>query len=367
MNIIYDYNAFSLQKFGGITRYYTELNKIFNKNENIKSKIIAPIHQNYYLKNNKYNERFNIYLNRYPKYTKTFVENYNFYISNILINFIKPKILHQTYYSEKTYKFNKTKTKSILTVYDLIHEIFYKDFGFEKNYRPKLTSLSQADHIICISNKTKNDLINIYNIPEDKIEVIYLGCSRFDVKKNYEKNIFDFPYILFVGSRRRYKNFYNLLKAYSTSLKLKKDIKIICFGGEKFGVDEKKLLQTFGISENQIIQINGNDETLTVLYKNAEAFIFPSIYEGFGLPILESMKNNCPVILSSIETFREVAGDSALYFDPMSTESIREKIEEVIYSDTKKLILKKNGTERVKKFTWEKCAEETLKIYQKVI
>ena len=105
MNIIYDYNAFSLQKFGGITRYYTELNKIFNKNENIKSKIIAPIHQNYYLKNNKYNERFNIYLNRYPKYTKTFVENYNFYLSNILINFIKPKILHQTYYFERIFKF----------------------------------------------------------------------------------------------------------------------------------------------------------------------------------------------------------------------------------------------------------------------
>ena len=131
MNIIYYYNAFSLQKFGGITRYYTELNKIFNKNENIKSKIIAPIHQNYYLKNNKYNERFNIYLNRYPKYTKTFVENYNFYLSNILINFIKPKILHQTYYSERIFKFNKIKTKLILTVYDLIHEIFYKDFGFE--------------------------------------------------------------------------------------------------------------------------------------------------------------------------------------------------------------------------------------------
>ncbi len=367
MKIIYDFITFSLQEYGGVSRYFTELNSFFSKKTNMQSKIIAPIHKNIHLKNNDSNFALSFYLKTYPKYAYPLIKYYNLYISNVYLRFYSPDILHQTYYSNHQYNINRKKTKLIITVYDLIHEIFYKDFGFEKDYRPKLNSLSQADYIICISKKTKQDLIEYYKIPDNKIQVIYLGTSNLKIKDfNGLKDSWG-SYILFVGSRRRYKNFNNLLKAYSLSSKLSKDFKIICFGGGAFHPDEKKMLTDLNINKDKIIQINGGDDKLAYLYKHASAFIFPSIYEGFGLPILESMSNHCPVISSNHQALVEVAGDAAIYFDPTSAESILTKIEEVVYSDSLRQTLIKKGIEQSKKFTWEECANQTLKVYKKII
>ena len=128
--------GFPYKKFGGISRYFVELNKILNRNK-INSKIIAPIHKNLHLKNCEYNSKMNFYLNKYPKYTNQLINNYNFYLTNFIIRISKPEIIHQTYYSNQSLHINKKKTKLILTVYDLIHEKFHNDFGFDKNYRPK--------------------------------------------------------------------------------------------------------------------------------------------------------------------------------------------------------------------------------------
>ena len=182
MNIIYDFHAFSLQEYGGVTRYFTELNNFFSKKSQIHSKIVAPIHKNIHLKDNNSNFVPCIYLKTYPKYTKTLIEYFNLLTSNIYFSLKSPNILHQTYYSNHHYGINRKKTKLVITVYDLIHEVFYKDFGFEKNHRPKLNSISQADHIICISKKTKQDLIEYYKVPDNKIKVIYLGTSNLKIK-----------------------------------------------------------------------------------------------------------------------------------------------------------------------------------------
>jgi len=366
MKILYDYNAFSIQEYGGISRYYTELNNVLFNKPGIDNKIIAPIHKNIHLKKNKSNLKLNVYLKTYPKYSSSIIKKYNFYTSNLLINIIKPDVLHQTYYSNETYKLN-TKTKLVITVYDLIHEIFYKDFGLKEDYRPKTNSLLNADLIICISNNTKKDLMRFYNIQESKIRVIHLGCTNFDLNRAIDRKLVtNDPYILFVGSRKRYKNFHNLLLAYSKSSKLSQDLKIICFGGGKFNTAELNFFNDLKIKEDSLIQLNGDDKFLSMLYKKAEAFIFPSLYEGFGLPTLESMKNKCPAILSNHDTLREVAGDAGIYFDPLDPDSICQRIEEVVYSDSLKQKLIDRGIEHVKKFTWEKCADKTEEIYNEL-
>ena len=364
MKILFDYYGFSLQKFGGISRYFVELNKVLNKNK-INSKIIAPIHKNLHLKDCKFNSKINFYLNKYPKYTNQFINNYNFYLTNLIINFSNPEIIHQTYYSNKSFYINKKRTKLILTVYDLIHEIFYNDFGFDKNHRPKSFSLQNSDHIICISYKTKIDLMEIYKIPEEKISVIHLAYTNFDDFKKYK--IINEPYLLFVGSRKRYKNFFTFLKAFSISNSLKSDFKIVCFGGGIFEKKELEIINELGLDVNNIIQIEGDDKVLSNLYKNAESFIFPSLYEGFGLPIIEAMSYGCPVILSSIDVFKEIVEDSASFFDPYSAESIKEKIENIVYSNENKQKFITRGYNQIKKFTWENCANNTLNVYKKII
>ena len=364
MNILFDYSIFFHQKLGGISRYFLNLQKQFEKKKHIKTKIFAPIHSNKFLKKENENKFINFYIKDYPKYSRKIIKSINYSLSKLYCNYYKPHIIHKTFYSKN---FNHdSKTKKIITVYDLIHEIYYKDFGKSENYLPKYNILKSIDFIICPSYKTKSDLINFYKIPEEKIRVIYMGIHQFDkiITSNIKK--IDKPFILYVGDRKRYKNFKNFIKAFSISKKIQNDFKLVCFGGGSFSNEEKLFLTELGININEIMQIEGDDSQLCYLYKNAKAFIFPSLYEGFGLPQLEAMSLGCPVISSNHEAIVEAVGDSAILFDPNEPDDIAEKISHVLYSNELLGKLKFKGFERSKIFTWEKCASETLDVYKKI-
>jgi len=122
-----------------------------------------------------------------------------------------------------------------------------------------------------------------------------------------------------------------------------------------------------GLNLENIIQIEGDDQMLSNLYKNAESFVFPSLYEGFGLPAIEAMSYGCPVLLSSIDVFREIADDAASFFDPKSPDSIKEKIENLVYSKENKEKFINEAYRQIKKFTWKNCANNTLDVYKKII
>jgi glycosyltransferase involved in cell wall biosynthesis len=363
MKIIFDYNIFSHQTRGGISRYFINLQENLVK-KNIDAKIIAPIHCNVFLNNSRNNYVKNIYLEKFPKYTRKIIYTYNNYFSKIYTKFFKPNIVHKTFYNSN-YQ-NDKKIKKVITVYDLIHEVYYKLYNQDKDYLPKKKALENIDYFICPSNKTKSDLIKFYNIPENKIQVIYMGIHKFYHKLHSNFNKIQYPFLLFVGDRKRYKNFDNLIKAYTISKRIKKDFKIIFFGGDSFSFEERKMISNLNINENNLIQINGDDHQLLYLYKNAQAFIFPSKYEGLGLPPLEAMSLGCPVISSNHEAILECVGNAAILFDPNSAEDMSNKMEHVLYSDEirKELIVK--GIERSKIFSWEKCATETLDVYKKI-
>jgi len=362
VKVLFDYSIFFHQQHGGISRYFLNLYKEFIQKE-IDTKILAPLHNNTFLKDSNYKSNLNLYIKKYPKNTRKIFKFYNQTLTSFYVNLYKPEILHKTFY-EKNLNKNK-KVKKILTVMDLAHEIYYKDYGFNENFKHKKLAIQNLDYIICPSNKTKNDFLSFYDFPEEKIEVVYMGIEQFLNCDIDNVKIINNPFLLFVGGRDKYKNFINLVKAYSLSSNLKKEFIVICFGGGKFNKEELNLFKKLKL-DNNIIQINGDDNQLLYLYKNASAFIFPSIIEGLGLPPLEAMSQGCPVISSNHSAILEGVGDAAETFDPIQIEDIMQKIEKVLYDKTYTNTLIKKGIERSKLFSWKKCANETLNVYKKI-
>ena len=275
-----------------------------------------------------------------------------------------PAIIHETYYS--AVKLAPKKIKTVITVYDMIHEKFQSQFNYgDKTTTIKANAIKRADHIICISRSTKNDLLEKFDTLSGKISVVHLASSlMLDDESDtlsYPKHD---PYILYVGARGGYKNFHGLIDAYAHSKRLMSDFKILCFGGGPFRKDEKLKIQKLGILQNNILQISGDDNLLATCYRDAAVFIYPSLYEGFGIPLLEAMNCHCPVVCSNTSSFPEVAGDAADYFDPNDIDSIKHTLESVLYSTTRTQSLIELGNQRRLNFSWDKCAEKTASIYR---
>ena len=148
-----------------------------------------------------------------------------------------------------------------------------------------------------------------------------------------------------------------------TSQKIFKQFEIICFGGGRFTNIEWELFNQLGLKE-RIKQFSGNDELLGQLYNSASVFVCPSLYEGFGLPLLEAMAHDCPVICSNTSSLPEVVGDAAELFDPFDIDSIGNALEKILFSTERREELINLGTHQLKHFSWKKCAEETLQIYK---
>lgn len=362
MKIVYDHKIFWTQRYGGISRYFINLFKNFNHFD-VDYKIVSPFFKNNYL--NEEIEKKKIvgkYIKEpFPK-TSFLINAYNNFYFNRSLKKIKPDLIHTTYYNKSI---NKKKTPLITTVYDLIHERNSVANGKYNLFKKKALEIS--DHLICISNKTQKDLIEIYDIPKKKTSVIYLGSDHLEEKKEFLGTKIEKPFLIFVGSRKKYKNFITLLKCISSSEKLKKNFDLVVFGDEQITHHERNMINEFKLAPMNIYFESGDDKKLRYFLKQSTCFIFPSLDEGFGLPILESMRSHCPVFCSDIEVFKEVAADSAEYFDPSDIEHMKFKLESTIFSPSKLENLKKLGHRRSLDFTWRNCASKTLDVYRKLI
>ena len=359
MKICYDYEIFWKQKFSGVaSRYFYNLITHMSLNQDTEIKVFANFFLNEKIRYLNSSIIKGIYLKKRIPFTGKIFEKFNSITCNYQISNFAPNVIHKTYYSNKIKKKN---SRVILTVFDLWHEKM-SDF----KYMPKKDSLKIADHILCPSNKTKKDLIKIYDIEEKKIKVTYFGIENFDqYKKNKSKAFLKKPYILYVGARQRYKNFVNLIKAFASSEKLMKDFDILCFGGGKFLNEEKELFKKNNIQGLVYKSKDDTDQTLYNGYINTTFLVYPSSHEGLGLPPLEAMSLKCPVITSNHEAILEGVGESAIIFDPTNFEDIKHKIEETVYSNDKINKLKLDGLTQSKKFSWANCVKETFEVYRK--
>jgi glycosyltransferase involved in cell wall biosynthesis len=250
----------------------------------------------------------------------------------------------------------------------MIHELYENQFSKDDpTIKHKHLSINAADAIICVSENTKKDIIKIYDVPEEKIWVVYHGGSLnkfkfFEIDKYMKENLLKKPYLLYVGNRDGYKNFLFLLNVYATNFA--DDFNLLCFGGGNFNENELSLINKFNLLD-KVIHVNGSDYFLATLYKKAFCFVYPSLYEGFGIPPLEAMSLGCPVIASETSSIPEVVGNGGILFDPFSEEDLIRSIDSLMNNKIRsQLILK--GFQQERKFSWDKTASETLNVYKSI-
>ncbi len=235
-------------------------------------------------------------------------------------------------------------------------------------------SVKNAKKILTISEASKRDIIRLYDISEDRVVVTYPG-----LKKTYsnspllmnvlqEKYMISGTYILFVGTLQPRKNIEKLIEAFSHVVTSHTDLKLVIVGKQGWQYENiVKAPKKFHIEESVLFVSYVPDEELATFYKNALCFVLPSLYEGFGLPVLEAMAYDCPVITSTVSSLPEAGGDAALYVDPESVDDIAMKITEVVANPSLRATMIEKGKKQVKKFSWEKTAKETFAVLQAVV
>lgn len=365
MRIAFDHQIFVQQSYGGISRYFASLADEFVAND-CELGIFAPLHRNQYLDGLPPGVVHGHRVNRYPPKTARLFLAYNYFCTKHKLRSWKPQIVHETYYARHTVA--PKHCPVVVTAHDMIHELFSGEFsGRDKTTLLKRLAIERADHVICVSESTRRDLIRLFGVPEAKLSVVHLGCKPFasahisDIGSNSNEGK---PYLLYVGSRVGYKNFSGLLRALAASPRLKNDFDVLTFGGGGFSANEQAFIRELGYDSSQVRQIGGDDAVLGRLYTNARAFVYPSLYEGFGLPPLEAMAHSCPVISSNTSSMPEVIGSAGEFFGPTDTDDMAAAIERVVYDDVRTADLVSKGSERLNHFSWQRCAEETLSIYR---
>lgn len=352
--IIFGPEIWNLQQNGGVSRYCYELIRNLH-NLGIEVRVLQTENNNDYTRKIDPSIVYNIKRNR--------AKDVRDAISSIMQNF-EQGIYHATYYATKNLKVaKKQELKTVITVHDLIGEIFpTKTRWYQRRNHEQERSSRICDALIAVSNNTKSDIEEFYGIRENKIRVVYLGVSEMESIRPVN-DLAKSPFILHVGKRGGYKNFTTTLEAVGECHALR-DLNIVAFGGGAI-TDEEMIAITEAKMESRVMHITGGDEILGHLYKSAVALVYPSIYEGFGIPPLEAMRFNCPVIASNTSSIPEVCGDSVMYFDCTSTTELQEAILQLI-NKTGHYSTKKARSHSLS-YTWEKTAKETLGVYRNVI
>lgn len=270
---------------------------------------------------------------------------------------------------------NETNVKSIVTIHDLIfirYPELYKPIDREIYSRKFRYACTVADKIIAVSSQTKEDIVNYFNIDDHKIEVIYQGCDDVfktiisDEQKNSIKEKYDLPsqYMLYVGTIEERKNLLNVVKAlHQGSI----DIPLVIVGRTTKYI--KKVVDYIcnNLVENTIFLQDVPLEDLPAIYQSSEMFIYPSVFEGFGIPVLEALQSKVPVITSKGGCFNEVGGDNSIYVDPMNVDEIIEAIGMILSDSTLKQNMIEQGYIHAKNFSNSLIASQIMDIYKEIV
>ncbi|MDP2030657.1 MAG: glycosyltransferase family 1 protein [Thiobacillus sp.] len=366
MKVAFDQQVFLLQEYGGISRYICSLAKHLSMMPDVDARVIAPLHFNRNLDALQEVPGKGMLLPKVNPKLFRLVVLVSKYLARLSINRFSPEIVHETYFSFDDYL--PRGAKRVLTIYDMIHERYAA--GFDCSHMtsgPKKAAALRADHVICISENTRRDLIELCGVAEEKTSVVYLGVDEEFLAAGMEQAAeapTRPPFLLYVGSRDGYKNFKLFVKAFGSSDYLRENFSIICFGGGPLQANELSDAAAFGLRPGQLQHRSGSDKVLAQLYRQAVALVYPSLYEGFGIPPLEAMAVGCPVISSNTSSLPEVVGDAGEYFDPNSQEAMTAAIEHVLQSPSRREELVARGRQQCAKFSWEKCAQETMAVYR---
>jgi glycosyltransferase involved in cell wall biosynthesis len=364
MQILYDGQIYSWQAAGGINRYFANLINLLPSDfypsltNCVSRNVNFPDHPNL---NIYFYQRFNFR----PGRVSLQVEKCYF---RTISAWNKFDLVHPTYYESLTGQdFQKFCCPVVLTVHDMIHELFSNQMdptgGCAEMKKKAITS---AQAIICISENTKNDLLKYHSISEDRITTIP-HASEIDISLSYgDDEVPEQPYFLYVGSRTIYKNFDRLLKSFASIVTTAPDLKL-CIVGAPFNNEEARLITDLKLGLN--LQYYGclSDRHLAKLYRCSLAFVYPSLYEGFGIPPLEAMSCGTPVIVSNTSSLPEVVADAGLLFNPLSTDELVDCLRFILDNPAGRDQLVQKGLERSQQFSWGKTVDQTIDVYRSVV
>ena len=381
--VLYDSQAFDMQTHGGVSRCFSELYLHMPKDVDAKISVLET--DNTYLNNCgfpregsayekmltfggkrlkrfcyklKYNFKYGYYskwdmyprLNQYESVKQ--IKNGNF------------DVFHPTFFSPYFLSYLHDKP-FVLTVHDMITELYPQYYhANDPQLINKRILIPRANHIIAVSQSTKRDIMRFFNYPEDKISVVYHGSDTIPYIPTPNSNRYG-EYILYVGERHWYKNFKLFLRDVIPVLKRHKELKVICTG-KPFSTEESLLIDFLSMKERFIQVFIKTDKEFLDLYHNAIAFVYPSEYEGFGIPILEAYKADCPVMLNHASCFPEIAGDAAIYFEYKNDRSNFEEQFETLYhlNSNERESLLQTQRERLAMYSWEESSKQLAKIYK---
>lgn len=354
MKVVFDNIVFSLQRYGGISVVWQELLKRIQPIDDVRyidvdvSKTINESRGKLNIPDSEVVSKI-----KYPK-----IERY----LPVHIKDDEPFIFHSSYY-----RYCKNPLAlNVTTVHDFTYEFFVKGFRQKLHTWQKEAAIRHSACVVCISENTKKDLLRLMpDVDESKIRVIYNGVSdNFyvldDAFGNTQLPFSSHSYVLFVGRRDSYKNFELVVRAVAaTSLNL-------LIVGKKLTIEEEKAIRKYLPASRYKCMSNVSDDWLNVYYNNASALIYPSSYEGFGLPVLEAQKAGCPVIAYNSSSIPEVIGNTPLLMEELTEDCLLHKLK--LLNDNR-LIEQTvfDGIANAKRFSWDKMAQQYHEVYQELL
>jgi glycosyltransferase involved in cell wall biosynthesis len=361
ITVLYDPQMFDIQDYGGISRYFANLISGVNTQSNFKAIVPVVYSSNYYLR--EMPQLFNNLLGRKLLKSRRKRRKWNRKYAIQQIKKSNFDLLHATYYDP--YVLENLRKPMVITIHDMIYENYPELFPEAAQViAQKKIMIESASRIITISEYTKRQLFKHYPTLNVPVDVIYHGLPISNIESTHEA--LPKPYLLYVGDRfAAYKNFDLFIEAIAPILRAG-EYSLVCAGGGSFNTKEETLFKSLGLLES-VKQMNVSDALLKQLYQQAAVFIYPSLEEGFGLPLLEAFINGCPVACGDSSCFPEVGGLAVSYFNPLDKSSMHSSISLLLGNPGIRMEQVKAGFEQVAKFTYQESLDLTLKVYHQSI
>lgn len=357
MRVAFDEQIFAIQPYGGISRMFTELARQFITDPGVDVELLplnAPVINRYILDQGDVRTRLAVWdaHHEYHSLARYFMR-------------VRPRrgqdIVHNTFYLPHGLA-RYPGAKRVVTIHDMIPELLPHTRRRLDFLTLKHRYVQQADHIICVSEATRNDLLTVYPEIKAPITVVHHGVdSRFT---STAPRLPDLPerYILFVGNRSHYKDADVLFRAFATMAVDFPAHNVVLVGGGKLSPEETVRLRELNIRE-RVHHVELTDPDVVCAYAHAEIFVFPSRFEGFGMPVLEAMACGVPVLLANATSLPEVGGDAARYFRPGDSEELATAMRILLEDPTLRERMREAGIARAAQFTWQRAATAHAEVY----
>lgn len=354
----FDEQIFAVQPYGGISRMFAELAAQFLQGAVPGVELLplnAPVVNHYLLENPELRARLRVTQAR-SQWTAL-----GRYFSRVR-SAAGSDVVHNTFYLP--HGLTPTRgAKRVVTVHDMIPELMPQTRRRLDFLTLKRRYVESADHIICVSEATKQDLLKVYGLMDAPISVIHHGVDARFSPDPVRLDFLPERYLLFVGHRASYKDVGVLFEAFARLAKHDPALHLLCVGGDDLSQAELVRLRDLGV-ESRVKHRYLADTQMASAYTHAEAFVFPSHFEGFGMPVLEAMACGTPAVLAAATSLPEVGGDAAAYFEPGDARGLAEVIERLLGDRSLREALVGRGRARVAQFTWQRAAEQTAAVYR---